>query len=309
MLEQQNLTGPWAGLPVAWTDDDQFDEPSYRADVVACCEAGVPGVYTGGTTGEFYGMEFNEFKAVTRATIDECKPRGVPVIIGCTSTYTLGVVRRAEVAAELGADGIQVALPFWLEVEDDQVVPFYQNVMRAAGDLALSIYETTRAKKILTINQHLAIKNAVPRYLMVKANSNTVGNSPDGCRTLSEFVNVFVGEREWSNLGPEGARGGCSAVVYWNPRITLEAWQNVLRKDWPALDAYCDKIGELVKFMDEHFGTRGYTDTAYDRLGGLVTGFLRTSCRSREPYTQVAPADIDLTREWCRQHFPEFLKL
>ena len=52
-LTRDTFTGPWAGLPVAWTDDDRFDEVTYRADVARCCQAGIPGVYTGGTTGEF----------------------------------------------------------------------------------------------------------------------------------------------------------------------------------------------------------------------------------------------------------------
>ena len=70
MLTRENFVGPWAGLPVAWTDEDTFDETAYRADVRACCEANVPGIYTGGTTGEFYAMEFDEFQQVARAAVE-----------------------------------------------------------------------------------------------------------------------------------------------------------------------------------------------------------------------------------------------
>ena len=71
MLTRETFVGPWAGLPVAWSDQDEFDEQTYRADIARCCEAGVSGIYTNGTTGEFYAMEFDEFKAVTRAAIGE----------------------------------------------------------------------------------------------------------------------------------------------------------------------------------------------------------------------------------------------
>ena len=194
MLTRETFTGPWAGLPVAWTDDDRFDEATYRADVARCCEAGVPGMYTAGTTGEFYAMELDEWKAVTRATVEECHAQGKPAMIGCTSTYNLGAARRAVYAAELGADAIQVALPFWMEIGDQQIVPFFKEVAEASGGLPLSIYETMRAKKVLTLDQHRAIKDAVPSYLMVKANEGTAGCTPEGCQALSEFVNVFVGE-------------------------------------------------------------------------------------------------------------------
>ena len=55
-----------------------------------------------------------------------------------------------------------------------------------------------RAKKALTLDQHRAIKDAVPSYLVVKANGGTLGCTPEGCRALSEFVNVFVGEHEFA---------------------------------------------------------------------------------------------------------------
>ena len=216
-LNRETFAGPWAGLPVAWTDDDRFDEATYRLDVAHCCEAGMPGVYTGGTTGEFYAMELDEFKAVGRATVEECHARGKPAMIGCTSTYNLGAARRAAYAAEIGADAIQVALPFWMEIGDAQIVPFFKEVAEASGGLPLSVYETTRAKKALTLDQHRAIKDAVPSYLVVKANVNTVGCTPEGCQSLSEFVNVFVGEDKFARFGRLGAKGGCSSVVYWNP--------------------------------------------------------------------------------------------
>ena len=51
MLTRDNFIGSWAGLPVAWSADDTFDEKAYRDDARRCCQAGMPGIYTGGTTG------------------------------------------------------------------------------------------------------------------------------------------------------------------------------------------------------------------------------------------------------------------
>ena len=307
MLTRKTFTGPWAGLPVAWTDDDQFDEKTYRIDVGHCCEAGVPGVYTAGITGEFYAMEFDEFKAVSRATVEECHARNKPAMIGCTSTYNLGAARRAAYAAEIGADAIQVALPFWMEIGDAQILPFFKEVVGASGGLPLSIYETTRAKKVLTLDQHRAIKDAVPSYMVVKANANTVGATPEGCQALSELVNVFVGEHKFAELGRVGAKGGCSSLVYWNPRVILTLWRQVERQDWASADATCRRILELFNFSEQAFGTRGFTDTAEDRLGGVASGFLKCSLRSRGPYPHATPDDAAILRRWYQEHFPEML--
>jgi len=309
MLTWETWTGPWAGLPVAWTDDDRFDEATYREDVARCCNAGIPGVYTGGTTGEFYAMEFDEFQAVARATVEECRRRGTPVMIGVSSTYTRGALRRAEFAAELGADAIQVALPFWMPVGEQQIVPFFRDVASAGAGLALSVYETTRAKRSLTLDQHRTLHEAVPQYLMVKANAGTPGATPEGCAALSKFVNVFVGENRWGELGPRGARGSCSSMVYWNPRVILDVWSKVAQQDWQAVAEWSRRICALHEFLVNEYGPQGLTDTAYDRLGGLASGFLKTSLRSREPYPSVTDSNVIALRDWYRSHFPEMLQI
>lgn len=308
-LTRANLVGPWAGLPLPWTEHDEIDEQRYRADVARCCAAGMPGVYSGGTTGEFYAMDFEEFKVVAEATVSECRAQNVPAMVGCTSTYTRGACRRAAHAAEIGADAIQVALPCWMAVADDQIVPFFRQVAAAADGLVLSVYETLRTKKALTVDQHREIKDAVPSYLMVKANDGTVGVTPEGCAALSEFVNVFVGETAWPELGPHGAIGCCSACVYWNPRETLGLWELLRTRRWDALRDAAGPLTALHGFLGQHFAPRGFTDTAYDHLGGTAFGFLECGLRSRGPYVSATDRDVAELRGWCREHYPQMLVL
>ena len=306
-MTRDDFKGPWAGLPVAWTDDDEFDEETYRADVESCCKAGVPGVYTGGTSGEFYAQEWEEFQLIARATVEECRRHDVPAMIGCTDTFTRGAARRAAFAAQIGADAIQVALPFWMEVPDDQVLPFFREVALAADGLALSIYETRRAKKCLTVAQHLEIHNALPQYAMVKANDGTVGVTVEGCRALSTRISVFVAEFRWAELGPSGAIGCCSAMVYWNPKVILQAWRHLHNRNWAALEDSCRKAHALGEALFATFGARGFTDTAYDRLVGRATGFLRTSLRNRAPYPSPTEDDVNTMRNLLQAHYPELL--
>lgn len=309
MLTRDDFTGPWAGLPVAWTADDRFDESTYRADVARCCAAGVPGVYTGGTTGEFYAMEFDEFQAVARATVEECHTHDTPAMIGCSTTYTLGAQRRAEFAAGIDADAIQVAIPFWMKTGEAEIETFFSEVSKASGGLPLSVYETPRCKVMLSLDQHRALHARLPNYLMVKSTAGTIGSTPEGCRALSEFVNVFTGENRWQELGPCGVRGSCSSLVYWNPQVCFSLWRAVAEGDWETVRLLSEPISRLYAFLHEEFGRRGLTDTAFDRLGGLASGFLQTSLRSRGPYVSASPADVRVLREWYASEFPEMLQL
>lgn len=309
MLTRKTFEGPWAGLPVAWDVSGELDEASYRGAVARCCEMGVPGVYTGGTSGEFYALEFDDFRRVARATVEECHSQGIPAMVGCTATSTRGAAKRAAHAAELGADAVQVALPFWLEVPDSEVVPFMKAVSDAAQGLPLSIYDTVHAKKNLSVDLHRAIQEAVPNYVMVKATAGTAGCTPEGCAAMNAFVNVFVQETKWGTLGPYGARGCCSAMVYWNPRVTLGLWNLLREKRWDDLNAALEPVQALHRFLADHFGPLGFTDTAYDHMCGVATGFLPIPLRSQGPYRAAVEQDAETLRAWCREHFPELLEL
>ncbi len=309
-LTKENFIGPWAGLPVAWSEDDRFDETVYREDVRRCCQLGMPGIYSGGTTGEFYAMEFDEFTAITKATIETCREYNTPAMIGVSSTYTGGAVKRAEFAAAAGADAIQVALPFWMEIDDTQVVEFFKTVAGAAPGLLLSIYETTRAKKALTVDQHREIKEAVPGYTMVKANADTVGTTPEGCRSLTDLgINVFVDEgTHWAQLGPHGACGCCSAFVYYNPKLVLSMWENLKNKDWQAVSRDGERIKFVYNFIFTEFANKGYVDSALDRFGGIAGGVLKTSLHCRAPYPSLRPEDLATLQNWYAKNAPWMLE-
>ena len=309
MLTRDDMVGPWAGLPVAWNKNLDFDEETYRGNVERTCKAGVPGVYTAGTTGEFYAMEFDEWQAVTRATVEECRRHGTPVMIGVTSTYTLGAQRRAAFAADVGANAIQVAMPYWMELDDRQVVPFFQAVSDASPGLALNVYETLRTKKALTIEQHRAIHDATDAYIAVKANAGTVGRTAEGCERLSEFVNVWVSESEWGNLGPYGAIGCSSALVYVNPRIILHMFALLRQSKWEELKPWTAIVDRLHGEGLALFRERGFTDTAFDRLMGVTTGFLTMDVRSRGPSPSADANDVEQLRAWMSRTAPELLDL
>jgi len=309
MISKDVLQGPWAGLPVAWNDDLSFDEVAYRSDLKNTCAAGVPGVYTAGTTGEFYAMEYDEWKIITRVTVEECQRAGTPVMIGVTSTYTLGAVRRAAFAAELGADAIQVALPYWMDMDDRMILPFFEEITEVCPNVALSIYETKRTKKTLTLEQHQEVFNSTGSYLAVKSNEGTLGCSPEGCKQLSEFVNVWVGEDKFNTLGPYGAIGSASALVYMNPRIILYMFDLLLKKKWDELKPLTDQVGRLVKEGLKPFAERGFTDTAFDRLMGKTSGFLSMNVRSRGTYISPTNEDVHSLKKWMQENTPELLLL
>ena len=70
MLNLDNLKGIFVAVPIAVTSDGEFIEEDYRADIRAICSSGVHGIYTTGTTGEWYALDDEEFQWMVDVFLD-----------------------------------------------------------------------------------------------------------------------------------------------------------------------------------------------------------------------------------------------
>ncbi len=139
-----------------------------------------------------------------------------------------------------------------MEVPDAAILGFFRAVSNAAGHLPLSIYESRRAKKSLTLEQHRSIKDELPNYLKVKSGSGTLGTTVDGCAALTALgVNVFSDEGEtWLKLGPHGVAGCCSSFVYYVPDIVLPLNRDLAERNWERLGQGTAKIARDSRFRN-----------------------------------------------------------
>ena len=311
VLTRKEMVGPWAGLPVAWKDNGAtFDEQVYRREVAKTCKAGVPGVLPRPERrASFYAMEMDEWRAIARATVEECRDQGTPSMIGVTATYTLGAQRRAAYAAELGADAIQLAVPYWMEVDAREIVKFFKDVVSAAPDLTMTIYETPAEQN-------------KPHRRAASCNFQCGRDLRSGqvkCRNRRHIRRGLRGvERIRQRLGrrtrmvpasvPHGAIGCASALVYMNPRYILRMFDLLQNKQWDELAACCAVVDRLGEKGLAPFTEKGFTDTAYDHLQGLVAGFLDMSPQSRGPYVSCTDEDVKQLRSWMEANVPELLK-
>ena len=142
---------------------------------------------------------------------------------------------------------------------------------------------------------------------MVKSGSGTLGTTVDGCAALTALgVNVFSDEGEtWLKLGPHGVAGCCSSFVYYVPDIVLPLNRDLAERNWERLGQGTAKLHGILDFVIGSFGSRGYYDSAIDRLGGVAGGVLRTSLACRAPYPHATDDDVRAFRAWYRENLPE----
>ncbi|PIX44415.1 MAG: dihydrodipicolinate synthase family protein, partial [Armatimonadetes bacterium CG_4_8_14_3_um_filter_58_9] len=61
-LTSDTLRGIWAGVTLPWNEDYSLDEQSLRENLRRLVDARVHGIYTTGSTGEFYALDMSEFR-------------------------------------------------------------------------------------------------------------------------------------------------------------------------------------------------------------------------------------------------------
>jgi dihydrodipicolinate synthase/N-acetylneuraminate lyase len=110
LLTRATLHGVWCALIVPWTDRDAVDARRFVREIRAYAGTGVHGIYTGGTTGEFYGQDDPNFTRITEIACEQAREIGLPVQIGVSALSTRNVCRRIKIALREGTDAIQVAL-------------------------------------------------------------------------------------------------------------------------------------------------------------------------------------------------------
>ncbi len=306
-LDFDRLHGVWAGLPVAWDDRMELDEEACRADVETLCRAGVQGVYTGGTTGEFYAQDEDTFARLVDLTAETAHEHDTPMQAGCTALSTRLVIRRIDIAREAGADGIQVALPFWLALSDDEVVAFFRDVAVAAGETPLILYRTERSKRLIDVDLFCRIKEIAPNLIGCKYTGADLDTLARLCEALPD-VSVFASEHLLADAMRRGARGNYSSWVYLNPGPMLAYYEACRQGRWAEAEAFQADLkrfyGEGIRFLVD----KGVCDTGIDRVFATVRGVLRCGLRCQPPYACASPEDVETLRAWMEQHTPDLLE-
>ena len=137
-LTADQVHGIWGGVTMTWDDDYRFETATYAENIERMIAVGVHGIYTTGSTGEFYAIEYDEFCQMFDIQAELCGKSGVPLQIGCCSDSTAETVKLLQyVAGKPAVGAAQVNLPYWMELTDREVLQFFNDIHLACSDLPL----------------------------------------------------------------------------------------------------------------------------------------------------------------------------
>ncbi len=298
----REIVGTWATLLIPISKDESIDWRSLEEEIDFLVTSGVNGIYSNGTAGEFYAQSEEEFDRINALLAERCEKAGMPFQIGvCHMSAQLSLARLKR-ATQLKPSAIQVILPDWYPVTNEESIAFLQRMAEAADPIGLVLYNPPHAKRVLNPPDYGALSEAVTGLVGIKV--------LDGDKAWYEAMHkhasnlsVFVPGHHLATGYGLGAAGSYSNVACIQP-AGARRWYNMMKTD---LKAALEIEGRIQKFINDHIAReyREYPNAAKDKLLAEIGGWSKIGTRLRWPYRWIPESEAKRLRPIAQQMLPE----
>ena len=238
-----------------FTQDQQFDQSSYRQHIAWLLEYKPAGLFAAGGTGEFFSLTLPEFETVVRAAVEETAGK-VPVLAGCG--YGTAMAKQFVAAADAaGADGILLLPPYLVNAEANGLIAHVQAVCAATS------------KGVIFYNRDNAIINDVTLARMCDLCPNLIGFK-DGYGDIELMTRIYarLGDRLTYIGGlptaetfalpylEMGVTTYSSAIFNFLPRFAMDFYAAVRSRDHEAV--YRGLRDFVLPYIDIRNRRKGY---------------------------------------------------
>lgn len=270
-------------------DNTTIDEKGLKNLIEHLITGGVHGVFLLGTTGEGPNLTYKlrkEFIEKACAFVD----KRITVMVGITDTCVEGSLEIAEAAKNAGADAVVIAAPYYLPIEQVEMVeyleflvpqlplPFLMYNMPSCTKMHMSIDTVRKAKELGAIGVKDSSGNMAYLYSLIEE----FKDSPEF--SIIVGAEVFLPETIFN--GGQGAVAGGANIF---PRLFVDLYEASLAKDMAKVDKLRQqivmigkKIYDVGPYTSRHIKT---TKSALAALGICNDFVAQPFCKSNEAET------------------------
>ncbi len=229
-LTSDHIRGNWATLITAWNADDSLDLGRVAAEIDTLIRMRVDGIYSNGTAGEFHTQTEDEFDRISQCLAEKCNAAGMPFQIGVSHMSAQISRERLRRIVSLTPSAVQVILPDWFPVTEDEAVAFLE---RDGGSgewhRPRALQPTARQAGLESPEQIGRLAARVPALIGLK----TAGGDDVWYASMREQLarlSVFVPGHLLASGVQRGAHGAYSNVACLNP-AAAQRWTDQMRTD------------------------------------------------------------------------------
>ncbi|MQB41178.1 dihydrodipicolinate synthase family protein [Rhizobium sp. ICMP 5592] len=299
------VAGNWAGLLLPIEADDSIEFAKLAAEIDILIDAGVDGIYSNGTAGEFHNQTEEEFDRIQSLLAERCKASNMSFVIGaCQSDPTI-MLNRVRRSAELAPTAIQVILPDWWPLTDMEAIDFLNRAADLANGIPLILYNPPHAKRVLAPAELGVVCKAAPQVVGCKLADGDEEWYVQARRHLQGLALFVPGHHLATGIRKGVAAGSFSNVACLSPR-GAQRWTRSMRSD---IDAALDLERRICKFMDEYIvpfrQSLGYSNAALDKLLCAIGQWGPVGTRLRFPYRWIDEGEVQRLRGLARDTIGE----
>ena len=305
-LTFDQIRGNWATLLSAWNADGSLDLGRLAAEIDALIALRVDGIYSNGTAGEFHTQTETEFDRISECLAVKCNAGGMPFQIGVSHMSAQISLERLRRIVPLKPGAMQVILPDWFPVTEDEAVAFLERMADVADGIGLVLYNPPHAKRVWNPEQIGRLAERVPALIGLK----TAGGDDAWYASMRQHLarlSVFVPGHLLASGVQRGANGAYSNVACLNP-AAAQRWTDQMRTD---LAGALELEQRLRRFMDGYIAPfiteQRYCNAACDRFMALLGGWADVGERMRWPYRSIPAAEVERVRPAAQELIPEFI--
>jgi dihydrodipicolinate synthase/N-acetylneuraminate lyase len=294
----------WVSVPTEWDEHGNFDEKTFRDETAMLIDAGAHGLYTTGSTGEFYALDWEELKLVTDAFLAETAGK-IPVQIGANWFNTRDTIRRARYARDKGADAVQICFPAWMPMRQEDYDQFLVDVCEAVPDIALIHYNVAHTKKLFRGRDYAWVLPRVPTLIGSKA-----------AVTTNDFMELVVNAPEMFHFTGEhvfplghllGAKGMYTSWFMMNPAFFCDYYQLCLDGNYEEAIEITHRLTKWHETAVTPLFEKGYLHPTLDKAFVEMAGWLPGNRRTRKPHQPISDEEFGELKRLTAELMPEFL--
>ncbi|GAJ16033.1 unnamed protein product, partial [marine sediment metagenome] len=236
--------------------------------------------------GEFYAMSPEECQAVIKAVVEETSGRAV-VMAGAARAGTLETIKIVQYAQSVGADGVQVVLPYYHIPEEEGMYLHYKQIAESVNsDFGIMVYNNSAVSGSWVKPSLMKRLSEIPNIIAVKENTSDIRSywaMRKAVKPEDTVILCGLAELMFSFESLYGCPGFISGSASFAPDLSYSVYQAAATRDF-------DKLSQVVNSMEPYF-------SFVRRVGenhGPHTGIPGTGGMAGSMYIGVIKAAMDI---------------
>ena len=220
------MTTPHGIIPAMVTPltmDDEINVPALRKLTNYQIDAGVHGLFSVGSQGEFWALSADEKRLVWQIVLEEANGR-VPVYAGTAAISTRETIKLTQIAEEVGVAAVSVLTPFYVSPTEDELYSHYRTVAESTS-LPVMLYPNP-GRTGVRLSPRLLVRLAeIENIVGIKDSSGDLELTSEYIRLTPSDFSVLMG-RDTLILGAlvYGAHGAIAASASVAPALAVKIY-------------------------------------------------------------------------------------